>query len=165
MLCALRFLRLLPVQNSALSHDVGCIGDRIDRMQMYLLQSLCDDGCADPQLAHVLHALSVENTTNPKGKDHEPGIKSPEYSTQQLRPPSIYDADSSFLQASQDSWCQRNASFYEPHFLRQEPDELSATDELWLLMIVESSGCLPLESPRSHTKDNDPYTEMLLQAK
>ena len=47
-------------------------------MQMDIFQSLCDDGCADPQLAHVFHTLFVDSTTNPKSKDHKLGIKASE---------------------------------------------------------------------------------------
>ena len=47
-------------------------------MQMNVLQSLCDDGCAEPQLAHVFHTLLLDGTTNPEGKDHKLGIKASE---------------------------------------------------------------------------------------
>lgn len=42
----MRLLKFLPIQNSALSNAVGCVGDR---MQVDVFQGLCDDSCANPQ--------------------------------------------------------------------------------------------------------------------
>ena len=40
------------------------------RMQMAFRESCCDDGCANTQLAHVFHGLSVDKTADREGKDH-----------------------------------------------------------------------------------------------